>query len=515
MYSTLFSNTIIEELKEYRGTLTEPGRDSPYRTRTIHENLQLFQDMKNGKFPDGHCVLRAKIDMSNSNLNLRDPTIYRIKREKHPITENLWCIYPMYDFAHAISDAIEGITHSLCTLEFDNHRPLYDWIIENLLPSGILPYSKEKYRPKQYEFSRLNLQYTVLSKRKLITLITNNYVNGWNDPRLPTISGLRRRGIPSIAIKLFCERIGISKVDNNIDMKVLEECSREILDYEASRLFAIAKPLKVTITNWEQKDPEIFSVARHPKRPEMGYRELPFTKTLYIENDDFFDTKADLNDTSLLIKPPKGYKRLLYQSQVRLKNTYVITCNQVIRNDQNEICELLCTYEPETRAGKTPIGSNKVKGIIQWISQEHAVKVDLYQYDRLFLHPSPGKNRDDGDFLKDINPHSLEVIQNAVVEANVLKELQALTSSTDSSSNSTDSSSDSSSSNNTVTTSASTEVGLAQGTFQFERMGYFALDSLNPESSQPLKFNRIVTLKDTWQNHNSDSETTTTTTTKL
>jgi glutaminyl-tRNA synthetase len=478
-----------DEMKEYRGTLYEPGRDSPYRTRSIDENLQLFRDMRAGKFSDGHCVLRAKIDMNSPYVHLRDPTLYRIKKEPHPMTGSDWCIYPMYDFAHAISDALEGITHSLCTLEFASHRPLYDWIVDNLLPSGLLPYRDEGWRPHQYEFSRLNVQYTVLSKRKLITLVTQKHVQGWDDPRMPTISGLRRRGYPATALRLFVDRVGISKAEANIDASNLEGCAREVLERDAPRLFAVTHPLKVKITNWDRVEPEIFSVEHHHERTELGCRDVPFTGELYIDREDFFDTKADLaqaDSAVTVVPPPRGYKRLLLGGQVRLRNAYVVTCHEVRRDEAGEVIELVCTYDPATRAGKTPPGAAKVKGIIQWVSQHAAVPVDLYQYDRLFLQPSPGQDQADGDFLLDLNPHSLELVHGAVVESAVLSALQE-----------------------PALLKNCAERGLAPGTFQFERVGYFALDTpavVQPDSDESvpftdrLRFNRIVTLKDTWQN---------------
>jgi len=460
-------------MKEYRGTLTEPGKNSPYRDRSVEENLRLFRGMRAGHFADGHCVLRAKIDMSSPNTNMRDPTLYRIKKEAHPITGSAWCIYPMYDFAHALSDALEGITHSLCTLEFENHRPLYDWCVEKVMPSGLLPFQVEGWRPHQYEFSRLNMQYTVLSKRKLIELVSQGHVQGWDDPRLPTIAALRRRGFPAAAVRLFSDRVGISKVDNNIDISVLEDCAREVLDAEAPRLFALVKPLKVTIINWERdsSDPENVLIDNHPKMPELGKRSMPFTGSVFIEREDFFDTRADIEGQTPL-EPPKGYKRLLPGGQVRLKNAFVVTCNKVLRDPvSGDVVELECTYDQRTRHGSTPDGAAKVKGIVQWVSQSTAVPVDLFLYDRLFLTPSPGKEQPDGDFLKDLNPQSLQVVTGAVVEPSVL-----------------------SARNN--------------ATFQFERIGYFSLDCPSSidepvgadKKGKALRFNRVVTLKDTWKN---------------
>ena len=444
-----------EEMREFRGTLTEPGRDSPYRGRSVEENLRLFEAMRAGQLPDGKCVLRAKIDMGSPNMNLRDPTLYRIKRESHPITGDTWCVYPMYDFAHAISDALEGITHSLCTLEFADHRPLYDWFLDNLQDSALLPGSDKGWRPVQTEFSRLNLQYTVLSKRKLIQLVTEKHVDGWDDPRMPTICGVRRRGYPPGALKLFCDRIGVSKAENNIDMSVLEDCVRETLDGEAPRAFAVITPLKLTITNWPAGSTEDFRVENHPKRPELGDRSLPFTGSLYIDRDDFFDTGADGS-----LKPPKGYKRLLPGGQVRLKYAYVVTCDEVVRGAGGEVLELRCSYDERTRAGVTPEGAKKAKGIVQWVAQEHAVPAQLKLFDRLFRTPAPGKDQPDGDFLKDLNPHSVATAGGALLEPSLR--------------------------------------GAAPGsTFQFERVGYFCVDA-GGGGGGLLALNRVVTLKDTW-----------------
>lgn len=437
--------------------MTEPGKNSPYRNRNREENLSLFRDMKNGKFPDGHCVLRAKIDMSSPNLNMRDPTLYRIKRDSHPIKGNAWCIYPMYDFAHAISDAMEGITHSLCTLEFADHRPLYDWTVDNLLPSGILPFQKEGWRPNQYEFSRLNIQYAVLSKRKLIQLVKDKHVHGWDDPRMPTISGMRRRGYPPEAIRLFCDRVGISKSENNIDLTVLEDCVREVLDYAAPRAMAVLNPLKVVVTNWPAgMGSESFEVDRHPKRPELGKKTLKFTKELFIDRDDFFDTGVD-GKTS----PPKGYKRLVPGGTVRLKFAYVISCDEVVRDANDNVVELRCSYDVLTKSGANPPGSKKAKGIIQWLSGHHSKKAEVRLYDRLFKHQSPGSSHPDGNFLRDINPNSLSIVSNALVEADV----------------------------------CNSPAGSA---FQFERIGYFCVDSDSKTRTDQPVLNRIVTLRDNW-----------------
>ena len=445
-----------EQVREYRGTLTESGKDSPYRTRSIEENLQMFRDMRDGKYEDGKCVLRAKIDMTSANMNMRDPTLYRLKKADHPMTGNKWCIYPMYDYAHAMSDAIEGITHSLCTLEFADHRPLYDWTIDSILPSGLLPGSAEGWRPTQTEFSRLNLQYTVLSKRKLIQLVTEKHVSGWDDPRMPTLSGVRRRGYPPEAIRLFCDRMGISKAENNIDMSILEDCVRETLDSSAPRALVVVKPLKVTITNWPTDKTEIFTAERHPKRAELGTRDIPFSGSVFIDKDDFHDTGPNGD-----IKAPKGFKRLTPGGTVRLKFAYVVKCDEVIRDARGEAIELRCSYDESTRAGQSPEGAIRAKGIVQWVSEEHAVPIDVILYDRLFQTPSPGKDHEDGDFLKDINPES-RTQYSALAEQCV----------------------------------ADGQVGEA---FQFERVGYFARDkdSNSLDSGKPI-FNRVVTLRDTW-----------------
>ena len=451
-----------EQMKELRGTLTKPGQDSPYRTRSVEENLQLFRDMKEGKMEDGKCVLRAKIDMSSPNMNLRDPTLYRIKRAEHPLTGNQWCIYPMYDFAHSMSDALEGITHSLCTLEFLDHRPVYDWVIDNLLGSGILPHGEEGWRPNQTEFSRLNLQYTVLSKRKLIQLVTEKHVQGWDDPRMPTISGVRRRGYPAEALRLFCDRMGISKAENNIDITILEDCVRETLDADSPRVLAVLDPLKVTITNWPvDTAEEIFTCENHPKRPDLGTREVPLSSTVYIDREDFFDTGVNSD-----IKPPKGYKRLMPGGTVRLKFAYVVTCNEVVRDNAGKVIELKVTYDAATRAGASPEGSTKAKGIVQWVSADHAVKAEVLLYDRLFSEPQPGSGHEDGDFLKDLNPDSIKCYTDALVERSV-----------------------------GLPGAHGSHVG---DTFQFERIGYFCVDKTSDASSGNLVFNRVVTLRDTW-----------------
>ncbi|CAB9501501.1 Glutamine--tRNA ligase [Seminavis robusta] len=453
-----------EEMREYRGTLTEPGKDSPHRSRSIEENLELFEGMRDGKFKEGEHVLRAKIDMSSPNINMRDPALYRIKHESHQETGDKWCIYPMYDFSHPISDALEGITHSLCTLEFEDHRPFYDWTVEKLLPSGLITQV-----PQQIEFSRLNVKSTVLSKRKLIQLVEQKHVNGWDDPRMPTMSGLRRRGVPPAALRMFCERVGISKADSNIDAVVLEDCVREVMDDTCLRAFSVLKPLKVTITNWQGDDLEDFEVPRHPKREEMGTRTIPFGKTVYIERDDFFDLEGPegkANDN----RPPRGFKRLLPNQMVRLRYAYVIQCNEIVRDPETqEPIELKCEYFPDTRAGVTPEGMARVKGIIHWVEASKGQRCSVNQYDRLFLAEEPGK--ESGDFLKDINPKSLEVLTDVVIEPSVVEDAVKA-----------------------MEEDASSISSLA---YQFERSGYFALDESSTDASN-LVFNRVVTLRDTW-----------------
>lgn len=457
-----------DEMKEYRGTLTEPGRDSPFRTRSVEENLELFRGMRDGKFKEGEHIARAKIDMSSPNINMRDPTLYRIKFESHQETGDKWCIYPMYDFSHPIADAVEGITHSLCTLEFEDHRPFYDWTVEKLRAAGML-HSK----PQQIEFSRLNIKNTVLSKRKLIQLVEGDFVNGWDDPRMPTLSGFRRRGVPPSALRLFCERIGISKADSNIDYVVLEDCIREEMDKICPRAFAILKPLKVTLTNWDDSEVEEFSIARHPKLEKLGDRTIPFGKDLYIERSDFFDLEGpegQLSDGQV----PRGWKRLIEGDTVRLKFAYVIRCDEVIRDPlTQEPVDLKCTYFPETRAGVTPEGMKKAKGIIHWVDGKTAINCQVNQYDRLFLSEEPGK--ESGDYLQDLNPNSLEVINNVVVEPSVGKDALSILA---------------------KIRNAEDTIYASSLSYQFERSGYFALDKASTDAN--LIFNRVVTLRDTW-----------------
>ncbi len=425
-----------DEIREYRGTFTEPGVESPYRNRNVDENLDLFERMRGGEFEDGTHVLRAKIDMTSPNIVMRDPVIYRIKRESHYRTGNKWVIYPMYDFAHCLSDAIEGITHSICTLEFENNRPLYDWIVEQLV---------EGARPKQIEFARLNLSYTVISKRVLIDLVEKKLVTGWNDPRMPTIAGMRRRGYTPEAIRNFCAQIGVAKNDNLIDMALLEHCVREDLNERTPRVMGILRPLRVVIDNYPEGQVETFECANHPQRPEMGTRELPFSRELYIEREDFNED------------PPGKYKRLAPGREVRLRNSYVIKYESMVKDEKGEVIELHCTYDPATRNAPPPDG-RKVKGVIHWVSAEHCVPAEVRLYDRLFRVQDPLSESE--EFTKYLNPGSLEVLDNCRVESGL--------------------------------------KGAQPGSrYQFERLGYFCVD---PENSVPgsLVFNRIVPLRDTW-----------------
>jgi glutaminyl-tRNA synthetase len=422
-----------EEMRQYRGTLTEPGRESPYRDRPVEENLELFRRMRAGEFPDGAHVLRAKIDMASPNINMRDPVLYRIRHEEHHRTGNEWPIYPMYDYAHPPSDAIEHVTHSLCTLEFEDHRPLYDWLVETLpVPS----------RPRQIEFARLNLNYTVMSKRKLLRLVTEGHVRGWDDPRMPTIAALRRRGYTPASIRNFAERVGVARRENVIDVGFLEFCVREDLNKVAPRVMGVLRPLKVVITNYEGAGEE-FETPNNPEDESMGTRRVPFSKEIYIERDDFMED------------PPKKFFRLAPGREVRLRSAYFITCTDVIKDDAGNIVELHATYDPATRGGDAPDG-RRPKATLHWVSAEHALDCEVRLYDRLFTVEDPEQ---DGDFLAHMNPNSLEVIPHAKLEPSV--------------------------------------QGAAPLTrFQFERLGYFCVD---PDSTQEqLVFNRTATLKDTW-----------------
>ncbi len=433
-----------EEMREYRGTLTEPGKNSPYRERSIEENLDLFMRMKNGEFPDGSKTLRLKIDMASGNVNMRDPVIYRIRRVHHHNTGDKWCIYPMYDYTHAISDAIEGITHSLCTLEFESHRPLYDWVLDNI-PA---PHAT---RPRQYEFSRLELLYSITSKRKLNQLVTEGHVSGWDDPRMPTISGMRRRGYTPEGLRLFSKRVGISKSENVVDMSVLEGAIREELEDSAPRMIGVLNPLKVELTNYDEAVSQSRSAPYHPNHPEMGERELPLSKTIYIEADDFSED------------PPKGWQRLVPGGEVRLRYSYVIKCEEVVKNAAGRVVALKCSIDHDT-LGKKPEG-RKVKGVIHWISAEHAVPATVRLYDRLFTEARPDAVRGaDGEYLPFtdfLNPESMTETS-AWVEplANSLP---------------------------------------PESRYQFERLGYFVTDRYDHAEGKPV-FNRTVGLKDTWQN---------------
>ena len=427
-----------EIIREQRGTLTEPGTASPFRERSIAENLELFRRMKSGEFADGAHVLRAKIDMASPNINLRDPVIYRIRKVTHQRTGNEWCLYPMYDYTHCLSDALEGITHSLCTLEFEDHRPLYDWVLDQLdVPC----------RPRQIEFSRLNLQYTVLSKRRLIQLVEEGHVSGWDDPRMPTISGLRRRGYTPESLQLFAERIGISKAENNIYMSVLEDCIREDLDSNAPRAMAVLRPLKVVLLNWPEDQEEELDAPVHQQFPDRGRRPIPMSREIFIEQDDFDED------------PPEGFHRLIPGGEVRLRNAYVIRCEEAIKDASGKVIELRCIYDPNTARGRKPEG-RKVKGIIHWVSATHAVSAEVRLYDRLFSQPTPGSDHPDKNFLLDLNPNSMEILSQAWLEPNLIN----------------------------------AEVGTA---YQFERLGYFCLDSRDSKTDS-MVFNRIVTLRDSW-----------------
>ncbi len=426
-----------EEIRNYRGTLTEPGRESPYRNRSIAENLDLFQRMRAGEFPDGHRVLRAKIDMRASNLNLRDPVMYRILRAEHHRTGNKWCIYPTYDWAHGLEDSIERVTHSLCDLDFENHRPLYDWFLDAL---GV-------YHPQQIEFARLNLTYTVLSKRVLRKLVEMNVVDGWDDPRMPTLSGLRRRGYTPESIRTFCDRIGLAKRDSIVDIAMLEHCIREDLNQRAPRVMAVLNPLKVTIENYPEGQVEMLDAVNNPEDESMGKRKIPFSRVIYIEKSDFREDA------------PRKWFRLAPGKEVRLKHAYYVTCTDVIRDEATgAVKELICTYDPETRGGWSSDG-RKVKGTLQWISAEHAVDVEVRLFDYLFTNPNPLEDKSKG-IEAFLNPESLTILKGCKVEPSLKQ----------------------------------AEPGAI---FQFLRTGYFCLD---PKLSGPdhLVFNRTVTLRDSW-----------------
>lgn len=422
-----------EDIRAYRGTLTEPGKDSPYRDRPVEENLDLFTRMRAGEFPDGAHVLRAKIDMASPNINLRDPTLYRIRRVPHDRTGDHWVLYPTYDYAHPLSDAIEGITHSLCTLEFEDHRPLYDWVLEN---------AEAPSRPQQIEFARLNLTHTVMSKRKLLELVERSHVTGWDDPRLPTLQGLRRRGYTPEAIRTFCEHIGVAKREAVVEMALLEHFIREDLNRRAPRVMAVLRPLRVVIDNWPEGRVEELEAVNNPEDPSMGTRNVPFSRVVYIDQDDFRQV------------PPKKFFRLSPGQEVRLRYAYIIKCTGVVKDEQTgEVIEVHCTYDPETRSGSSQAG-RKVKGTLHWVSAAHAIDAEVRMYESLFVKENPGD-----DWISGLNPHSLERLTSCKVEPSL--------------------------------------DGAAPGSrYQFERQGYFCVD---PDSSKErLVFNRTVALRDSW-----------------
>jgi len=427
-----------DEIRRDRGTLTEPGKNSPYRTRLPEENLDLFERMRGGEFPDGSRVLRAKIDMASPNLNMRDPVIYRILRATHHRTGDKWCIYPMYDFAHGLSDSLEGITHSLCTLEFEDHRPLYDWFLEEL----------NVFRSRQIEFARLNLSYTVMSKRKLLEMVREGIVSGWNDPRMPTISGLKRRGYTPESIRDFCDRIGLAKRESMVDIALLEHCLREDLNRRAPRVMAVLRPLRVVIDNYPEDKVEWLEAENNPEDPGMGTREIPFSKVLYIEEDDFRED------------PPRKFFRLAPGREIRLKHAYYIKCVNVIKDpDSGRIIELHCTYDPETRGGWSP-DNRKVRGTSHWVSAEHALTVEVRLYDKLFSVENPLEEKGEGDFHRFVDPNSLQTFRDCRVEPGLRQ-------------------------------------ALPGERFQFLRQGYFCVDSEDSKPGSPI-FNRTVSLRDTW-----------------
>ncbi len=426
-----------EQIRAYRGTLTEPGVESPFRTRSVEENLTLFQRMRDGEFPDGSHVLRAKIDMASPNMSLRDPVLYRILHTPHPHVGDAWKIYPMYDFAHGQTDAIEGITHSICTLEFESHKPLYEWFLDNLpVPT----------RPRQYEFARLNLTYTVMSKRKLQELVRLNHVTGWDDPRLPTLEGLRRRGYTPVSIRNFCEQIGVGRSDSWIDVSVLEESVRADLNESAPRAMAVLRPVKLVIENYPTGQSEELQAANHPQKPEMGSRIIHFSSEVWIDADDFMET------------PSKGFHRLTVGGQVKLRSGYIVTCTRIIKDEQGTVLELRGEYDPASLEGIHTADGRKVKGVIHWVSAAHSVTAEVRLFDRLFSDPNP--DRSGADYMQFLNQDSVETLTECKLEA----------------------------------TLASSD---SETRYQFERMGYFRQD---PKDSQPgtLVFNRVVTLRDTW-----------------
>jgi glutaminyl-tRNA synthetase len=427
----------IEAISEQRGTLTHPGIESPCRNRSVEENLRLFEKMKDGEFPEGSHVLRAKIDMASPNMHMRDPVIYRIKYASHHRTGNKWCIYPMYDFAHGQSDYFEGITHSICTLEFEVHRPLYDWLVEEL--------KENDYRPRQIEFARLNLSYTIMSKRKLLQLVKNEHVRGWDDPRMPTICGLRRRGYTPESIRYFADKVGVAKRDNVIDVALLEFSIREDLNLHASRVMAVTRPLKLIITNYPEDQVEWLETINNPEDESMGTRKIPFSRELFIEQDDFMEN------------PPKQFFRLSPGNEVRLKSAYIIKCEKTLKDPSGKITELHCTFDPDTRSGGA-LSIRKVKSTIHWVSSKHAIPAEIRLYDRLFNKEDPDVAEEGQDFISNINPDSLEIL-NGYVEPSL-------------------------------------KVSRPLEKYQFQRLGYFCVD---PDSNDDkLVFNRTVALKDTW-----------------
>ncbi len=426
-----------DEIRETRGTLTEPGRESPYRNRGAEENLDLLGRMRKGEFPDGSRTLRAKIDMASPNMNMRDPIMYRIVHEDHHRQKGAWCIYPTYDWAHGLEDSIEGITHSICTLEFENHRPLYDWYLDNL---GI-------HHPQQIEFARLNLSYTVLSKRKLLQLVQERHVSGWDDPRMPTIAGYRRRGYTAESIRMFCEKIGVSKKDSIIDVALLEWSIREDLNKHAQRAMGVLNPVKVVLTNYPEGGSEQLPALNNPEDESAGTRSLPFGRELYIEEEDFKEV------------PPPKYHRLSPGKEVRLRAAYIIKCEKVVKNGEGKVVELHCTYDPETKSGG-PAANRKVKGTIHWVSAEHAVNAEVRLYDRLFLKEDPNQVPEGESFLRNLNPGSLNVLSGCKLEPMLA-------------------------------------AALPGARYQFERVGYFCADPIDSKPGVPV-FNRTVTLKDTW-----------------
>ncbi|MEQ8173822.1 MAG: glutamine--tRNA ligase/YqeY domain fusion protein [Syntrophomonadaceae bacterium] len=434
-----------QQIKDFRGTLTEPGKESPYRKRSVEENLDLFRRMRAGEFEDGSQVLRAKIDMASPNLNMRDPVIYRILRSTHHRTGDDWCIYPMYDYAHPLSDAFENITHSVCTLEFADHRPLYDWCLD-ALPLSAYP-RKVEARPQQIEFARLNLGYTVMSKRKLRALVEEKIVSGWDDPRMPTISGLRRRGYTPEAIRDFCDRIGVAKRNSTVDYALLEHCIREDLNEIASRVMVVLRPLKLVITNYPEDQVEWLDTENNPENPAMGKRQIPFSRTIYIEQEDFMED------------PPKKFFRLRPGGEMRLKSAYIIRCEEVVKDGAGNIAELRCTYDPESKSGGATSG-RKVKGTAHWVSGSHARTATVRLYDQLFLSETPDNDEDGVDFRQKVNPNSLEALTDCLVEP-ALAEAQP------------------------------------GSRFQFLRQGYFYLDPIDTKGDK-LVFNRIVSLRDSW-----------------